>query len=163
MPSKIEARLTELGLALPPAPQPLNSYQHVVIVGELAFVAGQPPLIGSERPYTGRLGDGEGTLKKGQEATKLAALNVLAQLKVALGGDLDRVVRCVKLGVFDIAGRQVASLSDMDWEAGSHSLAWSGRMEGGALAPGGVYVIRMVARSSNGGEYRAQKTMIRIN
>jgi uncharacterized repeat protein (TIGR01451 family) len=73
-------------------------------------------------------------------------------------------VQCrVKLGVFDIAGRQVASLSDQDWEAGSHSLAWSGRMQGGALAPGGVYVIRMVARSTNGGEYRAQKTMIRIN
>lgn len=131
MPSKIEARLTELGLALPPAPQPLNSYQHVVIVGELAFVAGQPPLIGSERPYTGRLGDGEGTLKKGQEATKLAALNVLAQLKVALGGDLDRVVRCVKLGVFvnsapDFKGQPMAANGASDLmvalmgEAGRH-------------------------------------------
>jgi enamine deaminase RidA (YjgF/YER057c/UK114 family) len=94
-----EARLEELGLKLPPAPQPLNSYQHVVIVGELAFVAGQPPLIGSERPYTGRLG-ADLTVEQGQEATRLSALNVLAQLKVALDGDLDRVRRCVKLGVF---------------------------------------------------------------
>ena len=99
MTSKIEIKLAALDLKLTPAPQPLNSYQHVVIVGELAFVAGQPPLIGSERPFTGRLGD-EVTLERGQEAAKLAALNVLAQLKVALGGDLDRVMRCVKLGVF---------------------------------------------------------------
>jgi enamine deaminase RidA (YjgF/YER057c/UK114 family) len=99
MSGKIEARLEALGLKLPPAPQPLNSYQHVVIVGELAFVAGQPPLIGSERPYTGRLG-ADLTVEQGQEATRLSALNVLAQLKVALDGDLDRVQRCVKLGVF---------------------------------------------------------------
>ena len=99
MSGRIEARLAELGLELPPAPQPLNSYQHVVIVGELAFVAGQPPLIGSERPFTGRLG-ADLTLEQGQAAAKLALFNVLAQLKVALSGDLDRVRRCVKLGVF---------------------------------------------------------------
>jgi enamine deaminase RidA (YjgF/YER057c/UK114 family) len=99
MSGKIEARLEELGLKLPPAPQPLNSYQHVVIVGELAFVAGQPPLIGSERPFTGRLG-ADLTIEQGQEATRLSVLNVLAQLKVALDGDLDRMRRCVKLGVF---------------------------------------------------------------
>jgi flagellar hook assembly protein FlgD len=70
----------------------------------------------------------------------------------------------VKLGVFDIAGRQVASLSDQIWDAGSHAVDWSGRMDGGALAPGGVYVIRMIADSSDGdGHYRAQKTMIRVN
>ena len=99
MSGKLEKRLAELGLKLPPAPQPLNSYQHVVIVGELAFVAGQPPLIGSERPFIGRLG-AELTLELGQEATRLSLLNVLAQLKVALDGDLDRLKRCVKLGVF---------------------------------------------------------------
>jgi len=99
MPSKIETKLAELGLQLPPAPQPLNSYQHVVIVGELAFVAGQPPVIGSERPFTGRLGD-QVTVERGQEAARLSVLNVLAQMKVALGGNLDSIVRCVKLGVF---------------------------------------------------------------
>src|SRR5258708_6059539 len=55
MTSKIEARLAELGLTLPPASQPLNAYQNVVIVNELAFVAGQAPMIGSERPFTGPL------------------------------------------------------------------------------------------------------------
>jgi enamine deaminase RidA (YjgF/YER057c/UK114 family) len=98
--SRIETRLAELGLELPPAAAALNSYQHVVIVNDLAFVAGQPPLRGSERPFVGPLGEGEASLAKGKEATRLALLNVLAQLKVALDGDLDRVVRCVKLGVF---------------------------------------------------------------
>jgi uncharacterized repeat protein (TIGR01451 family) len=70
----------------------------------------------------------------------------------------------VKLSVYDIVGRRVASLSDQVWEAGSHGLDWSGRTDGGALAPGGVYVIQMVAQTTAGdGHYRAQKTMVRIN
>jgi uncharacterized repeat protein (TIGR01451 family) len=70
----------------------------------------------------------------------------------------------VKLGVFDVAGRQVASLSDQVWDAGSHALDWSGTTDGGSLARGGFYVIRMVAQSTTGDrQYRAQKTMVRIN
>jgi uncharacterized repeat protein (TIGR01451 family) len=70
----------------------------------------------------------------------------------------------VKLSVFDIVGRRVASLSDQVWEAGSHGLDWSGSTDGGALAAGGVYVIQMVAQSTTGdAHYRAQKTMVRIN
>jgi len=70
----------------------------------------------------------------------------------------------VKLGVFDVAGRQVASLSNQVWEPGSHALSWSGRTDAGTLAPGGMYVIRMIADSTTGdGHYRAQKMMVRIN
>ena len=74
-------------------------------------------------------------------------------------------VQCqVKLGVFDIAGRQVASLSNQVWGPGSHSVRWSGRMDGGALTRGGVYIVQMVAQSTTDGQhYRAQKAMIRIN
>ena len=97
--SRIETRLTELGLTLPPVKPPFASFQPVVIVAGLAFVAGQPPVLGDERPFMGRLG-AELTLEQGQAAARLAALNVLAQLRAALDGDLDRVVRCVKLGVF---------------------------------------------------------------
>ena len=69
----------------------------------------------------------------------------------------------VKLGVFDLAGRQVATLSDQLWEPGNHSLNWSGRLDGGALARGGVYIVQMVATSTtDGGNYRSQKKMIRI-
>lgn len=70
----------------------------------------------------------------------------------------------VKLGVFDIAGRQVASLSNEVWSAGSHSVSWSGRTDAGAPARGGMYIIQMVAQSTTDGQhYRAQKSMIRIN
>src|SRR5436190_18749377 len=99
MTGRIEARLKELGLTLPPAGTPFASFQHVVIVNGLAFVAGQPPIDGDKRPYLGRLG-AELSLEQGQAAAKLSALNVIAQLSAALDGDLDRVVRCVKLGVF---------------------------------------------------------------
>jgi enamine deaminase RidA (YjgF/YER057c/UK114 family) len=96
---RIEKRLAELGLTLPPANAPFASFQPVVIVNGLAFVAGQPPVNGADKPFTGRLG-AELTLEQGQAATRLSGLNVLAQMKLALGGDLDRIVRCVKLGVF---------------------------------------------------------------
>ena len=99
MTSRIEAKLAELGHKLPPAGQALNAYENVVIVNELAFVAGQAPMIGSERPFTGPLAT-EADIEKGKKATQLSALCVLAQMKAALGGDLDRIVRCVKLGVF---------------------------------------------------------------
>ena len=49
MTARIEKRLAELGLALPPANAPFASFQPVVIVNGLAFVAGQPPVNGAER------------------------------------------------------------------------------------------------------------------
>ncbi len=130
MPGIIDARLAELGLELPPVSAPLNSYQHVVVVDALAFVAGQPPLLGSDRPYLGRIG-ADLTFEQGQAAARLSALNVLAQMRVALDGDLDRIVRVVKLGVFvnsapDFEGQpQVANAaSDLMFaifgEAGRH-------------------------------------------
>ena len=56
MSGRIDAKLTELGLVLPPAGTPFASFQHVVVVNGLAFVAGQPPVEGDKRPYLGRLG-----------------------------------------------------------------------------------------------------------
>jgi enamine deaminase RidA (YjgF/YER057c/UK114 family) len=131
MKSRIEKRLAELGLALPPANAPFASFQPVVIANGLAFVAGQPPVDGAERPFTGRVG-ADLTLEQGQAAARLSGLNVLAQMRLALDGDLDRIVRCVKLGVFvnsapDFKGQpQVANgASDMMVEimgdAGRHA------------------------------------------
>ena len=99
MPGRIDARLAELGIVLPPAGAALNSYQPVVIASGLAFVSGQPPLDGAARPFMGRVG-AELSFEQGQQAVRLSGLNVLAQLRAALEGDLDRVVRCVKLGIF---------------------------------------------------------------
>jgi enamine deaminase RidA (YjgF/YER057c/UK114 family) len=97
--SRIETRLAELGLTLPPAAPAVFSYQPVVIALGFAFVAGQPPLNGAERPFLGRVGV-EVTEAEAKQAVILSGLNILAQLRAALDGDLDRVVRCVKLGFF---------------------------------------------------------------
>lgn len=131
MSGRIESRLAELGLVLPLVTKPLFSYQPVVIARDFAFVAGQPPLNGSERPFLGRVG-AELTMEQAQAAVKLSGLNVLAHLKVALDGDLDRIERCVKLGVFvnsapDFKGQPLVAnaVSDMMVEimgdAGRHA------------------------------------------
>jgi hypothetical protein len=58
----------------------------------------------------------------------------------------------VKLAVYDLAGREVASLADGVWEAGYHSVSWTGMTDAGESARGGVYFVRMVGRSLGGGQ-----------
>jgi len=93
----IEARLAELGLALPQAAAPVAAYVPVVIAGGLAHVSGQLPFIDGKL-ITGRLGD-DVSLEQGIAAAQACGLMILAQLKAALGS-LDRVERVVKLGAF---------------------------------------------------------------
>ncbi len=97
--SNTEKRLKELGISLPGAPSPGGSYVPVVIGSGLAFVAGQIPAVDGEIRYTGTVGRDvdEATAC---DAARACALNVLAALRSALDGDLDRVKQCVKLGVF---------------------------------------------------------------
>lgn len=97
--SVIESRLKELGIALPSPPAPVASYVPYTISGNLVFVSGQVPIAGGAVKYVAKLG-ADGGVEVGQAAAQLCAINVLAQLKAACGGDLDRVVRCLKLGVF---------------------------------------------------------------
>ncbi len=99
MTSKIEARLKELNLSLPTPPAPVASYVPFVISGNLVFISGQVTLTEGGLKYVGILGK-DLTLEDGQAAARLCAVNVVAQLKAACGGDLDRVKRCVKLTVF---------------------------------------------------------------
>ncbi len=96
--SKIEARLQELAIALPTPPAPVASYVPYVIVGKLVFVSGQVS-VDASGGIKGKLGD-EIEVEQGQAAARLCALNLLAQVKAACGGDLDRVKRVVKLGGF---------------------------------------------------------------
>ena len=98
MPGRIEARLGELGVTLPPAPAPAANYVPYVVTGNLVFISGQIAGTPAEK-HLGKLG-GELNVEQGQKAARASALNVLAQLKEACGGDLDRVRRCVKLGGF---------------------------------------------------------------
>ena len=105
--SKIDDRLQELGITLPAPPVPVASYVPYVISGKLVVISGQIPL-GPEGPtFIGKLG-ADLSLEDGQAAARLCALNLLAQLKAACGGDLDKVQRCVRLGVFVNADAEFA-------------------------------------------------------
>jgi enamine deaminase RidA (YjgF/YER057c/UK114 family) len=97
--AKVEARLGELGIVLPTPPTPVANYVPFVRTGALLFVSGQICL-GPDGKLTtkGRLGDGV-SVEDGQKAARACAINLLAQLKVALG-DLDGLVRVVRLGGF---------------------------------------------------------------
>lgn len=99
MAGRIEARLAELGIALPKAWAPVANYVPFAITGDLAFIAGQIPVAAGQVRYIGKLGSAFG-VAEGKAAARLCGLNLLAQLKAACGGDLDRAERCVKLGVF---------------------------------------------------------------
>ena len=99
MPGRIDARLAELKLELPKAAAPVANYVPVVIVGNLAFLSGQVTAWNGEFKFRGKLGR-DFNIEQGQEAARICALNIIAQLKAALGGDVDRVKRCVRLGVF---------------------------------------------------------------
>ena len=99
MAGTIEARLTELGIALPLPPAPVASYVPYVVSGNLVFVSGQITLGPDGLHYVGQVGE-DISLEDGRAAARLCAINVIAQMKAACGGDLDRVRRCVKVGVF---------------------------------------------------------------
>ena len=97
--NRIEARLSELGLTLPEAAAPAANYVPYVQSGNLVFVAGQITLLNGELKYVGRVGQ-DFTTGEAYEAAKLCGLNLIAQVKAACGGDLDRVKRVVRLGGF---------------------------------------------------------------
>ena len=94
----VDQKLADLGLSLPQAAAPVASYVPVVEAGGMLHVSGQLPFRDGQ-VVTGRLGENT-SLEEGQEAAKLCGLMLVAQVKAALGGDLSRVRRVVKLGVF---------------------------------------------------------------
>lgn len=98
MPGTIDARLAELGLTLPDAPAPAANYVPYVRSGDLLFVSGQISQ-GPDGLIRGRLGDTM-DLAEGAEAARRCGLSLIAQARAALGGDLGRVVRVVKLTGF---------------------------------------------------------------
>ncbi len=98
MTGRIDARLKELGIMLPAPPAPVASYVPTVVNGQTVYVSGQIPVEGGALKYVGIVG-ADLAVTEGQAAAKLCAINVLAQLKAAVG-DLDRVTACLKLTVF---------------------------------------------------------------
>lgn len=95
---RIETRLAELGVNLPVPPAPVASYVPFVRTGALVHVSGQVS-VDTGGGIKGKLGE-DVDLATGQAGARLCALNLIAQLKAACDGDLDRVVRVVKLGGF---------------------------------------------------------------
>ena len=99
MSDSLRQRVQALGLTLPTPSQPAANYINYVTSANQLFASGQIPLVEGQPAYTGRLGeslsDDEGT-----RAAELAALGLLGQLSHALGDDLSRLVRTVRLGVF---------------------------------------------------------------
>lgn len=98
MAGTIDARLAALGLALPDAPAPAANYVPYVIVGDLVHVSGQISM-DEGALITGKLGADLGP-EEGAAAARACALALLAQVRVACDGDLDRLVRVVKLTGF---------------------------------------------------------------
>lgn len=98
MTGKIDARLTELGVSLPDAPAPAANYVPHVRTGNLVFVSGQISQ-GPDGLIKGRLG-ADMDVAAGAAAAKRCAISLLAQVRAACGGDLDRMVRVIKLTGF---------------------------------------------------------------
>lgn len=96
MPGRIDARLKELGLQLPPAHQPIANYVGFVIVGREVHVSGVGPTWGQMIRHQGKIGR-ELDYAQGYQAARLTALNLLSHVEAACDGDLDRVEGCVKL------------------------------------------------------------------
>lgn len=95
MSGKIETRLATLGVTLPEAPAPAANYVPYVVTGNLVHVSGQIPT-NDAGLITGKLGL-DMTAEDGALAAKACAVSLLSQVRAACGGDLDRLVRVVKL------------------------------------------------------------------
>ncbi len=95
----IESKLKSLGIELPTPAAPVANYVGFVKSGNQVFVSGQLPLESGKLQFVGKVGS-EISPEDAKKAARLCAINLLAQVKQACEGDLERVVRCVKLGIF---------------------------------------------------------------
>jgi enamine deaminase RidA (YjgF/YER057c/UK114 family) len=96
---RIETRLAELGILLPVPVAPVANYVPFVISGNLVVISGQIPVRDGKIAYTGKLGDVV-SVEIGTQAAQLCFINLLAQLRAACDGDLNRVQQVVRLGGF---------------------------------------------------------------
>ena len=95
----IENKLRELRIELPNAPDPVGAYVAFKKINNLLFISGQLPISKDGKMIKGKIGK-DLTLEDGQKASKLCVINILAQVKKALSGDLNKVKNCVKITGF---------------------------------------------------------------
>ena len=95
----IENKLRELKIELPNAPDPVGAYVAFKKINNLLFISGQLPISKDGKMIKGKIGN-DLTLEDGQKASKLCVINILAQVKKALNGDLNKVKSCVKITGF---------------------------------------------------------------
>ena len=93
---QIDKRLAELGITLPVPAKPVANYVGWVRTGNLVYTAGQVSLKDGKIEYQGKVGS-DYSVEDAQKAARLCAINIIAQIKEACDGDLDRVRRIVKL------------------------------------------------------------------
>ena len=95
----IENKLKELNIELPNAPDPVGAYVAFKKINNFLFISGQLPISSDGKMVKGKIGK-DLTLKDGQKASKLCVINILAQVKKALNGDLNKVKNCIKITGF---------------------------------------------------------------
>ena len=91
--------LKKLNIELPNAPSPVGAYVAYKKVGNFLFISGQLPISNDGNILKGKIGK-DLSLEDGQRASKLCVLNILAQVKKALNGDLNKVKNCIKITGF---------------------------------------------------------------
>ncbi|THK40111.1 RidA family protein [Ensifer sp. MPMI2T] len=99
MSAEIETRLADLGITLPKAAAPAANYVPYVISGSMLYISGQLPMEAGNVAVTGHVGK-DVDVATAQRAAELCAINILAQAKAALSGDLGRIRRLVKINGF---------------------------------------------------------------
>ena len=92
----VENKLKELNIELPNAPEPVGAYVAFKKINNLLFISGQLPISSDGKMIKGQIGK-DLTLEDGQKASKLCVINILAQVKKALSGDLNKVKNCIKI------------------------------------------------------------------
>tara|TARA_Y100000590_G_scaffold377260_1_gene443382 strand:+ start:806 stop:1264 length:459 start_codon:yes stop_codon:yes gene_type:complete len=91
--------IKKLNLEIPDAPAPVGAYVAYKKIGNLLYISGQLPITKEGKIIKGKIGK-DLTLEDGQKASKYCAINIIAQVKKALDGDLNKVKNCVKITAF---------------------------------------------------------------
>ena len=97
--SAAAAKLSSLGYELPAVTMPAANYVPYVISGNMVYFSGTLPMKDGKPQFVGQVGK-EFTVEQGQECARVCVLNILSHLKNALNGDLSKVKRVVRMGVF---------------------------------------------------------------